>query len=144
MIDGGLRNLFHKHLKKYGVHFQAIETGGTTRGVPDSNGCYNGVEFWVEFKKTSTYRVNLEAEQVAWHLQRSRAKGRVYVAVRRKRSKSKRIIACDELWLFLGRDSARLQEGGLNVTSIQPLAIFTGGPVGWPWPRILEILIGDN
>ena len=40
--------LVRDNLKDF--HLQRIETGMTGSGVPDVNGCYAGVEFWLELK----------------------------------------------------------------------------------------------
>lgn len=57
-------------------------------GTPDINVCYNGIEFWIELKHTHelpkrpdtpVFRGALKPEQVLWHYQRSRAKGRSYI-----------------------------------------------------------------
>lgn len=138
MIDGGLRALFHKHLKKFGAHCQAIETS-TGLGVPDSNICLNGVEFWIEHKKCSANAVRLSIEQSAWITQRVRCGGKVFIAVRKKRNTSKRLTAIDELWLIPGVQAMGLREQGLKAT--MPLAIWQGGPANWPWDEIKRILI---
>ena len=139
MIDGGLRKIFHSKLPD--IHWQAIETGSTGKGIPDSNGCYQGVEFWCEFKKTSANVVNLSPEQVGWILRRKRAGGNVYIAVRKKRSQSVRREACDELWLFSGIDAAHLKEGGLKSNLVLPLGIWRGGPNKWDWQAVKKQII---
>ncbi len=79
-IDGGLRKLFKEKLPEF--HWQAIETGGTGRGIPDSNFCGLGVEGWIEFKKTDGWTItSFKPEQVAWILKRTAAGGRVFVGV---------------------------------------------------------------
>lgn len=138
MIDGGLRQIFHNRLKKFGAHCQAIETG-TGRGVPDSNICLDGVESWLEFKKTSAYSVRLSPEQIGWHLTRCRAGGKVFIAVRKKRNSSKRLNAVDELWIVEGLGSAELKEHGLK-TSTHVLGVWDGGPRAWDWDAIRSIL----
>ena len=137
-IDGGLRALFHKALRPYGAHCQSIETGGTGKGIPDTNICLNGIEVWIEFKKTSANAVKLEIEQSAWLEQRTRVGGRCFVAVRKKRNSSARLKATDELWIFKGQDATSLREGGLK--SVMPVAIYRDGPTKWDWLDVKEVI----
>lgn len=101
-IDGGLRKLFHDKIKG---HWQAIETGGVGKGVPDSNFCIDGVEGWIEFKKTDHWKPVIRPEQMAWIHRRVRAGGNVWIAVRRKK---------DELWLVQGKWVVELHDLGLK------------------------------
>ena len=142
-IDGGLRNLFGKHLIPQGIHWQAIETGSTGRGVPDANGCFDGVEFWVECKKCDGNTLQIEPEQVAWHMRRWRAGGNTYIAIRRKCSKGLRRIARDELWLFSGQDVQTLKKEGLNA-KIPVLGKWERGPSKWDWEEVKNVLIGKE
>lgn len=138
-IDGGLRALFRERLPQ--VHWQSIETAGTGRGVPDSNGCYAGVEFWVEYKVTDGYAVELRPEQVGWHCQRSRAGGRTFVAVRRRCLAGPRKAAADELWLLPGRLAREVRSMGLReLPDDFVLGAWTGGPAKWDWGEVLRLL----
>ena len=60
------------------VHFQRIETNVGV-GVPDVNGCYNGIDFWLELKVSSGTRINLSKYQKSWIIRRGRAGGRVFI-----------------------------------------------------------------
>jgi hypothetical protein len=140
MIDGGLRPLFRTHLPQ--VHWQSIETGGTGKGVPDSNGCFEGHEFWVEFKQTSAWAVNLKPEQIGWMARRARAGGRCLIAIRRKVQETKRLAAVDELFLVEGAFAAELRVQGLRGFP-HTLASWTGGPSGWDWEAVLRLLEGS-
>jgi hypothetical protein len=135
-IDGGLRGLHSSHLPM--VHWQPVETGMTGRGVPDSNGCYRGSEFWVEMKWTPEWAVGLRPEQIGWLMRRSRAGGRVFVAVRQLCKPGARREARDSYWLFWGGHAVDLKERGLRG----PPSVLTcgGGPARWDWPAILDRL----
>lgn len=138
MIDGGLRRLFHSNMPL--VHWQAVETGSTGLGVPDSNGCYNSIEFWVEFKTTETNAVPLRPEQIGWLMRRSRAGGLCWVAVRHKHAGGPRKgPPVDELWLYRGADAQMLDCWGLRHA---PVGRWGGGPRRWPWPVVLGHLTG--
>ncbi len=63
------------------VHWQRIESGATSRGVPDINACYAGKEFWVELKILHGDRVSLTPQQVAWHTRRSKQGGITWIMV---------------------------------------------------------------
>ena len=127
MLDGGLRKLFRAHIPG---HWQSIETGGVGRGVPDSNYCINGVEGWVEYKKTKHWKIgSLKPEQVAWIFRRVREGGRVWLAVRR---------AEDELWLIDGHWIREVAVGGIK--SAEEWVRWEGGPSKWNWDEVRYVL----
>lgn len=121
-IDGGLRKIFHQ---KIDGHWQAIETGGVGLGVPDSNFCIDGVEGWIEFKKTDHWKPTLRPEQIAWIHRRWRQGGNVWIAVRRIEK---------ELWLVRGDWVRELGATGLKAVE----AIHWSEP--WDWEAIRNIL----
>lgn len=140
MIDGGLRSLFHHHLR-VGSHWQAVETGGTGLGIPDSNYCIDGVEGWVEFKQTSAWSVSVRPEQNSWHRTRTARGGRTFFAVRRQHDGGPRKgVAVDELWMCLGKYSSHLMVEGLQAPDIFWLGLWSGGPARWDWDRVRQIL----
>ena len=130
-IDGGLRPLFR--LKILTFDWQSVETGGTGRGIPDSNFCApGGIEGWVEYKATASNQIGLRPEQIGWILRRVRHGGRVWVAVRQRRTGE------DRLWLLPGRlADARL----LSADSVQSAAPrWDGGPSRWDWDAVASAL----
>jgi hypothetical protein len=137
VIDGGLRVLLRKRLPF--VHWQSIETGGTGKGIPDCNGCYQGVEFWVECKVASAWAVRIAPEQIAWLGQRRRAGGRAFVLVRRVTKGGARTPPADELWLYDGSQAASLAFGGLR-NGPPALSGWVGGPAKWDWRGLLSLL----
>lgn len=140
MSDGNLRHIFQKYLPQ--VHWQGVETWSTGQGVPDMNGCIGGVEFWIENKVTSGWKVNFEVGQVAWAERRIRAGGRVFLAVRRKVPAGPiRGSATDELWLFHGSLMRRISCDGLKAEEKEPLIKHDGGPAAWDWVTIRRILM---
>lgn len=130
-MDGELRSVFRKHLPRVG--WTSIETAGTEPGVPDLNGCYEGVEFWVENKKTDAWAVEVKPSQVGWHKLRQSKGGRTFFAVRRQR---------DELHLIHGRYADVLRHDGLR--ECPTLLLCEGGPAAWDWAGILGVLIGRS
>jgi hypothetical protein len=139
-IDGGLRPIFRKKLLP--GHLQTIETGMVGGGVPDLNGCIDGVEFWLELKKTHAWAVKIQVAQPGWAEARTRAGGRVFMAVRRYRAASARNPACDDLWL-LTHDAARLLISGTGLNKLPAaviLGVWAGGPANWPWATIRQVL----
>jgi hypothetical protein len=131
-IDDGLRLLFRQRLPA--VDWQAIETGGTGKGVPDLNGCMDGNEVWIEMKMTAHWAVQkMRPEQVAWIERRVRHGGRVFVAVRR---------AHDELWL-LAPGAARPLIMGVRLSDLPAdliLGRWSGGPARWNWAEVAFLL----
>lgn len=140
MIDGGLRSEFRKHLPRF--HWQSIESGLTGGGIPDANACFAGVEFWIEYKLSSTFpRLShpLSPDQIGWLERRHRAGGRVFIAVRYKHPGGPRLGApVDRLYLFPGALARSVALQGLSVT---PLARFEGGVARWNWGKIGDILV---
>ena len=75
--------LIRDNLKDF--HLQRIETGMTGSGVPDVNGCYAGVEFWLELKDVSanSNKIGLRVMQVSWIARRVAHGGKVFVLARK-------------------------------------------------------------
>lgn len=143
--DDGLRPLFRKHLPQ--IHWQSIETGGVGAGVPDSNGCWKGVEFWVEYKWTAGYAVTLAPEQIGWLMARTRAGGRVYIAVRRRHDGGpRRGPPADELWVMPGAMAVEVREKGLRGLRGDPRVAgpWFGGPARWDWPAVAAYLVAKR
>jgi hypothetical protein len=127
-MDGELRKLFRRHLPR--VAWSSIETGAVEPGVADMNGCRDGVEVWVEMKKTDGWTVDVKISQVAWHKLRQSRGGRTFFAVRRG----------DSLRIFHGRDAESLRAAGLKGTAA--LLTTDGGPSSWDWAEIEKTLFG--
>lgn len=143
--DGGLRRLFCEHLRS-GMHWQPVETGLISMGVPDANFCGSGVEGWVECKQTEGYSVTLSPEQVSWIFRRHRNGGRVFVAVRRWHTGGPRKgPPVDELWLLRGQYAPDLKTLGLrwaeqNASGVL-LGRWPGGPARWAWNEVRSMLL---
>jgi hypothetical protein len=132
--DDGLRALFHKHLP-YPRDLQDVEVGMRDCGVPDLNGCIDGMEFWIEMKATSGWTIDLKPAQIGWLVTRARHGGRVFVAVRRRTSAGpRRGSAADELWLLNGSYARELRTSGLRKAPRPAvLGTWSGGPRAWDW-----------
>lgn len=63
------------------VHWQRIENVAGT-GVPDVNGCLDGIEFWIECKIGKAGSFEIRPDQIAWHTKRVNKGGRCFVVVR--------------------------------------------------------------
>ena len=133
MSDGQLRQLFARYLPE--VHWVAIESPTTSRGIPDLNGCLKGTEIWIETKATDTWKVGgVRREQIAWLERRARALGRAYVAVRQRPG--------DRLWL-LPALAARLLYDGARLDELPNVLVAApGGPARWPWGEVRRGLFG--
>jgi hypothetical protein len=126
-VDAGLRQLFRTHLPT--VDFSSIETGTTSRGIPDINYCCRGVEGWIEAKAASHWRIKFQTGQVGWIERRLDHGGRVFIATRRAR---------DELWMHSGVMARRLVDERLD--EVPSYSHWGGGPARWDWATILKIL----
>ena len=133
-IDGDLRAIFRRRLPQF--MWTSVESGGTTRGIPDSHYCGQGSSGWVEFKQTKAWAVGMRPEQIGWAAQYSRHGGRSWVAVRRVRPDA------DELWMVPGNYGATLKQYGLRPVydGKTPGIYYSGGPAKWPWDAIARLL----
>jgi hypothetical protein len=131
-VDGELRTIFRQHLPM--VAWTTIETAAVEPGVPDFEGCYEGVEFWVEMKRTDAWAVDVKPSQVAWHKLRQSKRGRTFFAVRRRNG------GADELYLIGGQHAALLKEEGLRPCPA--IVKCEGGPSRWVWAAVLDALMG--
>jgi hypothetical protein len=70
-------------------------------GMPDINGCYEALEYWVELKESKTLKQMSEPQsllrpsQNAWHSIRTRNKGAIFVLVRYKKTIHLTLAALD-------------------------------------------------
>ena len=56
-------------------------------GIPDLNGLYDGRDFWVELKITTTNKVRLSPTQISWHYNRGLYGGRSFILVKNTKTK---------------------------------------------------------
>ena len=140
--DGGLRQVFRQRLPQ--VHWQSIEVPAINKGVPDCNGCYKGVDFWVENKLTHGWTIGLRTEQAAWLTRRARAGGKARIAVRRVvKAGPRKGAAVDELWILDGKYADRsIRVNHLHSSANSVLGVWTGGPARWQWTEVLAALMG--
>src|SRR5262245_59893079 len=135
MIDGGLSGHFQKNLPHW--DWQRVENSAVGRGVPDLNGCCNGIEVWIENKVTAGWKADVRPEQYAWASRRVRHGGRVFFAVRRLCKAGPRRAAADELYLFAAEQGRDLIT--LPVNQVQPLGYWPGRPDSCDWKTIESI-----
>jgi hypothetical protein len=128
--DGGLRPMFRERFRDW--HWTSIETM-TVNGVPDAEWCWDGKQGWNEYKFTNSFTVTLRPEQIGWALRRARAGGRSFIITRRTSNE------IDELYIHCGADAGRLKKLGLKI--VEPLGRFAGGPAGWNWERVSDLLL---
>lgn len=142
-VDDGLRPIFRSYLIPLGFDMQSVETGGTGRGIPDTNYCTGGLEGWIEFKATSGWSVDLSPEQIGWIERRVRHGGRVWIAVRRRHEGgARRGGAVDELYLLPGKFVRDARLNGLRGANLGPhlMGPFEDGPSRWDWDTVAEAL----
>lgn len=134
--DAGLRKILHDNLPG---HWTTIETGAVAQGVPDSNYCLNGVEGWVECKRSHSYGiVGMRPGQCAWLFKRWFAGGNCWVAVRVLHEGGVRKGPPeDTLCLVKGLYAPDLKRAGLSSV---PYLSWAGSPTGWSWEEIADCL----
>jgi hypothetical protein len=118
------------------VAWTTIETAAVEPGVPDFEGCYQGIEFWVEMKRTAAWSVEVKPSQVAWHKLRQSKGGRTFFAVRRSTLRPLRV---DELYLIGGQHAELLRELGLRPCPA--IVKCDRGPAKWTWAAVLDALV---
>ena len=129
MRDGGLRQLFRKHLPD--VFWISVESGGTGRGIPDSHALFEGKTCWIEFKNIKTgWKTSLTPEQIGWHLRYARYGGRSFIAIRK----------ADELWIVPGRLAEHCCSLKVLPAYFIEAEYFNGGPVRWDWNIIKKFI----
>jgi hypothetical protein len=134
--DAGLRKLLRDNLgRDRGFWWQAIETGATSAGLPDSHVLHDATgTLWVESKKTDGFAVKFEPHQLQWW--RKHAPWvRGFIAVRTLGVGSSGGTG-DGLALYAGADADALSLGG--VESVGSIIRFRGPPKTWNW-RALAI-----
>jgi hypothetical protein len=135
--DGDLRSIFKNHLPH--MHWTPIETASTGGGVPDTNCCWKKIDFWIEYKFTSGNAVKFRPLQPGWIMRRTRAGGRVFIAVRKTTMAGPRREAGDALWLFPGSEVRALVDTGL--AGARPCGVWEGSPASWPWEAVERALL---
>lgn len=136
--DGGLWDCIKSGMKD--VHWVRVETWQTVAGVPDLNGCLNGVEVWIENKFTDAWAVKIRPHQIGFMEKRRRHGGRTFLMIRRRHSGGpQKGPAVDELWLFNGNDARSVSEYGLDKCK-PPLLMCSGGPAKWNWKEVRRLV----
>lgn len=131
-MDGGLRKLFIRHLPD--AQWTSIETGATAQGVPDAEYCFpQGLQGFVEHKRTLGWAVTVRPEQVGWLKRRARMGGRCFIAVRQLGT------GRDDLWLIRGEHASLVAKEGLSSTSF-PSVSMGHGPDRWDWDLVRRVL----
>jgi|SRR5210317_855101 penicillin-binding protein-related factor A (putative recombinase) len=88
-------------------------------GIPDLNGLYDGRDFWVELKITTTNKVRLSPTQISWHYNRGLYGGRSFILVKNTKTK--------EIKLFNNTDVRKLALEGFQSNSL----IILRAPYDW-------------
>jgi len=88
-------------------------------GIPDLNGLYDGRDFWVELKITTTNKVRLSPTQISWHYNRGLYGGRSFILVKNTKTK--------EIKLFNNTDVRKLALEGFQSNSL----IILRTPYDW-------------
>lgn len=112
-------NRAYKRLKKLypAAHWQRIETWAGA-GVFDINGCYNGIEAWIECKQASKPYKNglvkpkIRITQIGWEYERRRAGGRTFLA----------LMVGSELYILKGH-YIKILMYGITLSSLKAMAI---------------------
>jgi len=88
-------------------------------GIPDLNGLYDGRDFWVELKITTTNKVRLSPTQISWHYNRGLYGGRSFILVKNTKTK--------EIKLFNNTGVRKLALEGFQSNSL----IILRAPYDW-------------
>lgn len=136
-VDDNLRSIIKDHLRH--IDWQSIESALTGGGIPDLNGCCDGVEAWVECKRASAWTVKIRPAQIGWSKKRIRHGGRVLLAIRKRHDGgARRGAAVDEFFLFNGELMHEINQNGFQ--SYAPRVHEKGGPSRWDWSAIQQAI----
>ena len=106
-----------------GIHLQRIENS-VGNGVPDTNGCLAGRDFWIELKVAKGNKVALTPLQAAWLRTRWNVGGRSFVLARKG----------DVLRLWAGGDAPTVREVGWACEPLLELR------KPWDWRELLSMV----
>ena len=123
-----------QHLKKLlpMVHWQRIELSYMP-GIPDLNGCYEGVEIWIELKVVRRgKKINLTRPQVNWIKKRTKAGGRTLIMV----------LKDDQITVWPGEEIDDILEHGIDASGFITAWPITIKPVAERLLRILFVAYG--
>jgi penicillin-binding protein-related factor A (putative recombinase) len=110
------------------LHLNRIENSAGN-GMADVNGCFKGIEFWLELKKANKpsnaktpIKIKFQDGQPIWLKNRYRAGGRVFVAILiGKYSKANRYL------IPASRDLIDKMQNGLTLEELGALSIVNPG-----------------
>lgn len=141
-IDGGLRALFRKHLKKPDWLLTPIESGGTVSGVPDTHWAHapSRTSGWVEFKDSPGWAIIFKPHQVGWLTLHGAAGVRCAVAVRGRGAGSGG-PGRDSLWLLRGSYAREMDAQGLRCSEWVIMGKWLGPPQSWDWAAVADLLV---
>jgi hypothetical protein len=98
-------------------------------GMPDVNGCLNGVEVWLELKYVASgFKIHFQPTQPPWIFRRALSGGRVYVLARKE----------DVLYLYHGSQIRELVAQGLRLQPILRLE------KPFDWYLLLSVVFGHK
>jgi len=88
------------HAAGTSVHLARLEPYALP-GIPDVNGCYDGIDFWVELKvlKKGGFQQRLTRDQAVWLHRRHRAGGLTWIAA---------LDELNEVWFWSGDQATHL------------------------------------
>ncbi len=104
------------------------------------NLCYQGNEIWVELKIVSGKKINITAEQCAWHFRRTRAGGHTFIIARDKVD-GVRKGKYDKLYVWKGDHAIAIQENGIAADGCR----IYQAPFNWEqimgnlWPMLNKV-----
>lgn len=94
-------------------HWQRIESWQIGAGIPDRNGCYKGVEVWIECKIVQGKQVKLTALQCNWIERRARAGGATFIIAWHKKTGPR--LTVDELIVWEGHQVRDVMRNGIDT-----------------------------
>ena len=100
-------------------HYQRIESALTGSGIPDTNWCVTGKEIWIEFKIVKGTRVELEPEQVSWHVMRHSHGGTTFILALDYWSGSIRKERRNRMYLWNGKDARQVKDHGVSYPALR-------------------------
>lgn len=125
---------FYRWLASKFTHFEVDQwdriESSTTKGLPDVDICHKGVCTKLEIKYEKGNQVHLRPEQRNWINKRIKAKGRVFIIVKRQTAK------LDQIELYSGEQAAAL----FNKEDVTPIKVAKKVGLSYNGPMMCKII----
>lgn len=128
MKESAFTMLAHKGLREaagragHALDWYRIESGTTTRSVPDVFARWASFDFWLEMKVATGWQVKFQPGQPHWLMRQWGAKQNAFVLI------GKLVKGRANAWLYRGDQSMKLAGQGMGML---PAELVLPAPIDW-------------